>query len=126
MSTIALTAKAPGLDAEVEPRFGRAPYVLFLNPSSYDWEAVKNPARNAWGGAGIQLAQLLCDRRVTHVVSGEIGPKAHRVLQEAGIAMHRCEDGTQVSRAAELLREGALPPVRATEGRGGGGRGRRW
>jgi predicted Fe-Mo cluster-binding NifX family protein len=118
MDTIALTAAGPSLHAEVEPRFGRAPYVLFVDLGSPEWEAVKNPALNASGGAGIQLAELLCERRVTHVVSGEFGPKAHRALKEAGIAMHRCENGTSAERAIQLLREGSLPVAGAPDGRG--------
>ena len=125
MQTIAVTAAAPDLNVEVEPRFGRAPYILFVDPDSMEWEPLENPARNARGGAGVQLAQLICNRGVTDVVSGEFGPKAHRALKEAGVAMHRCDDGTRVHRAVELLREGALTPAGASPRGGGGGRGRR-
>ena len=135
MGTIAVTARTPDLDQEVEPRFGRAPYVLLVDPDTLSWEALENPGLHASGGAGIQVAQLLSERGVGAVVSGEFGPKAHDALAAAGIAMHRCGPEVTARRAVELLQAGELggkdpmpgSPSRSGEGeaesRPGGGRG---
>lgn len=127
---IAVTASSPDLDVEVEPRFGRAPYILLVDPGTLAWEAVEGPGQQARGGAGIKVAQFLSQRDVTDVISGEFGPNAHEALSAAGIAMHRCESGTRAREAVELMKEGKLagpepaaPPHRGGRG-GGGGRGR--
>lgn len=105
---IAITAAAPDLDVEVEPRFGRAAHILLVDPDTLEWDALENPGQHARGGAGIKVAQFLSERNVSDVVSGEFGPNAHEALSSAGIAMHRCESGVSGREAVELLKEGKL------------------
>jgi predicted Fe-Mo cluster-binding NifX family protein len=54
---IVVSATAPRLDAEVDPRFGRCQYLLIVDSESLDFEAVENLAVLAPGGAGIQAAE---------------------------------------------------------------------
>ena len=122
---IAITAASPDLDVGVEPRFGRAAYLILVNPNTLEWEALENPGQHARGGAGIKVAQFLNEQNVTDVVSGEFGPNAHEALSAAGIAMHRCESSTSARKAVGLLKEGKLtspesapPPRRGRRGRG--------
>jgi predicted Fe-Mo cluster-binding NifX family protein len=82
---ICVTAQGGDLDAEVDPRFGRAQYFLFLNPVAMNIEAVENPYKDAAHGAGIQAAQLLADKGVGVLLTGQLGPKAANVLNSAGI-----------------------------------------
>ncbi len=81
---IAITAVAPDLGAQVDPRFGRAPFFLLVTDDG-SFEPLENPNAAAGGGAGIQAAQLLAERDVTHVLTGNCGPNAHRTLSAAGI-----------------------------------------
>jgi predicted Fe-Mo cluster-binding NifX family protein len=111
MKRVALTVGSPGLDVEVEPRFGRAAYILLVDPDTMDWESVRNSGRDAWGGAGVRVAQVLDDRNVTDVVSGEFGPKAFEALKAAGIRMHRLESSTTAREAVEQLKAGDLAAV---------------
>jgi len=39
---IAISATAPNLDAEVEPRFGRCQYFIIVDPQSIEFEALDN------------------------------------------------------------------------------------
>jgi len=82
---ICITAKGKDLEAEVDPRFGRAQYFLLLDPIAMQIEAVENPYKDAAQGAGIQTAQLLADKGVSVLLTGHVGPKAAGVLKSAGI-----------------------------------------
>ncbi|MFP4192110.1 MAG: NifB/NifX family molybdenum-iron cluster-binding protein [Candidatus Hydrogenedentota bacterium] len=82
---IAITATQPNLDASIDPRFGRCPYLIEANPETLDYEALENPYAFKGGGAGVKLAQTVADRGIEHVLTGECGPNAQRALTAAGI-----------------------------------------
>ncbi len=82
---IAVTAQQPLLDAELDPRFGRCPYFLIVDTDNFDFEAVENPNMMLGGGAGIQSAQLMADKGVKCVLTGNCGPNAYQTLSAVGI-----------------------------------------
>ena len=82
---IAVTATAPDLNAEIDPRFGRCPYFLIVNTDDLSFEAVENPNLELTGGAGTQSASLMDKHGVRHVLTGNCGPNAHQGLSAAGI-----------------------------------------
>ena len=75
------------MGSEMDPRFGRAPYFLLVDTETGEHEVVENSAIAASGGAGIAAAQLVVDRGVSHVLTGNCGPNAFRVLDAAGIGV---------------------------------------
>ncbi|MFA4944787.1 MAG: NifB/NifX family molybdenum-iron cluster-binding protein [Lentisphaeria bacterium] len=84
---IAITATGPNLEANVDPRFGRCPYFLVIETDDLSFEAIENPNLALGGGAGIQSAQLMADKGVKHVLTGNCGPNAHQTLAAASIAV---------------------------------------
>ncbi|MBW2599162.1 MAG: 4Fe-4S binding protein [Deltaproteobacteria bacterium] len=82
---IAVTATGSSLDDQVEARFGRTPYYLFIDPETMEFEAIQNPNVAAGGGVGIQSAQLMADHGVKYVLTGNCGPNASQVFEAAGI-----------------------------------------
>jgi len=48
-------------------------------------EAIKNPNSEAAQGAGIQSAQLISNKNVGTVLTGNCGPNAQRTLQSSNI-----------------------------------------
>lgn len=82
---ICIPAQGKDLDAEVDPSFGRARYLLIIDPQTMDWESVENPNVQASQGAGIQTAQLISRQDVGVVLTGSCGPKAQEVLHSSGI-----------------------------------------
>jgi predicted Fe-Mo cluster-binding NifX family protein len=73
------------VDAEVDPKFGRANYFLIIDLNTSAVESIKNPGRDAAQGSGIQAAQLISSKNVGIVFTGACGPKAESVLRSAGI-----------------------------------------
>jgi len=82
---IAVSATGPGLDAQVDPRFGRCQYFVIIDPDTMEFEDVDNAAALSAGGAGIATAQMIAGKGVTAVLTGNCGPNAHQVLSSTGI-----------------------------------------
>jgi predicted Fe-Mo cluster-binding NifX family protein len=82
---IAATSNSRSLDDVIEPRFGRCRYYLIVETDTLDFEAIENPSISLVGGAGIQSAQLMADKGVTNVLTGNCGPNAYQTLNAAGI-----------------------------------------
>ena len=83
---IAVTAKGRDMDAQVDPRFGRAEFILIIDSDGTLSEVIDNTQnRNAMGGAGIQAGKLLADRKVDVLLTGHVGPNAFKTLDAAGI-----------------------------------------
>ncbi len=128
---ICVTATAGDLNAQVDQRFGRSQYFVFVDSDTMAFEAVPNEAIAAPGGAGIQAAQIVVNKGANMVISGNIGPNAFQVLSTAGVKVATGAYGT-VKEAVEMHKNGRLSEtggstVSAHTGMGGGrggGRGR--
>jgi predicted Fe-Mo cluster-binding NifX family protein len=125
---IAVSALAPDLDAEVDPRFGRCQHFVIVDPESMEFEALENSGAMAAGGAGISTAQAIAEKGVGVVLTGNCGPNAYQTLSAAGIqvvtgASGRIRDAVEAYKAGKL-RPNAQPSVGSHYGVGvGGGRG---
>lgn len=98
---IAVTATGKGLDSQVDPRFGRAQYILIVSEEGALLESVDNsPNINAMSGAGIQAGKLLCDKKVDVLITGHCGPNAFKTLNAGGIKVVVNQSGT-VNEAVE-------------------------
>lgn len=104
---IAVTSTGPTLDDNVEARFGRCPYFLIIDTDTMQWEAIENPNIALGGGAGIQSAQLMSEKGVTAVLTGNCGPNAFNVFGQAGIEVIVGVSGP-VRNAVEQFKAGAF------------------
>jgi len=107
---IAVSSTGQGLDAEVDPRFGRCQYFVVVDGDTMDFDAVENPNVMASGGAGIQSAQLVADKGAEVVLTGNCGPNAFQTLQAAGVSVYVGIAGT-VGQVVEQFKRGELKPV---------------
>ncbi|MBW1836534.1 MAG: NifB/NifX family molybdenum-iron cluster-binding protein [Deltaproteobacteria bacterium] len=104
---IAVTSTGPALDDAVEARFGRCAYFLIIDPDTMEFEALSNPNITLGGGAGIQSAQLMADKGVSVVLTGNCGPNAFKTFGAAGIQVITSVNG-QVRQAVQQYTTGAL------------------
>ena len=121
---IAVTATGPSLEDQVEARFGRTPYYLFIDTETMGFEALRNPNASSGGGVGIQSAQLMSDNNVQYVLTGNCGPNAAQVFEAAGIHVIVGVSGT-IRKAVEKFKSGAFAPSKEANvashfGMGGG------
>lgn len=86
---LAVTANGPDLSSRLDPRFGRARYLLVVDTPFRTFVAISNDAgRAAAQGAGVQAAQAVIDHGAQAVITGHCGPKAFRALQAAGVRVY--------------------------------------
>ena len=105
---IAVSAKGKTLDSELDARFGRAGYFIVVDPDTLSYEVVENTQNlNAPQGAGIQAAKTVADQGVSAVLTGNCGPKAFAVLEQAGISVVTGLSGT-VKEAVGQHQKGGL------------------
>jgi predicted Fe-Mo cluster-binding NifX family protein len=89
-------------------------------------EASENPNIGASGGAGIQSAQLVANKGVEAIITGQVGPNAFTTLQAAGMKILVGASG-KVCDVLEKYRKGQLtsyaqgPTAKAHAGMGMGG-----
>src|SRR4030042_4648063 len=104
---IGVTANSPTLDAEIDPRFGRCQYLIFVDPDTMNFEAINNSGGMGSGGAGISTAQIITGKGVEAVLTGNCGPNAYQVLSAAGIKVitgvsGKVKDAIQNSKSGKL------------------------
>jgi predicted Fe-Mo cluster-binding NifX family protein len=66
---ICVTAGASGLEAPVDPRFGRCPFFTVVETDEMTAESIPNSSAGSSGGAGIQAAQAVSDLGVTALIT---------------------------------------------------------
>ncbi|MBW1679572.1 MAG: NifB/NifX family molybdenum-iron cluster-binding protein [Deltaproteobacteria bacterium] len=122
---ICISAVASGLDAQVDPRFGRCQYFTIVDTDTMELESVENANIAASGGAGIQSAQFIANKGVEVVLTGNVGPNAYTTLQAAGVNIITGVSGP-VREVVEAYKSGRFgaptsgPTVDAHSGMGGG------
>lgn len=101
---VAISSKGTDLNSAVDPRFGRAAYIMIVDTETGEFEAVDNSANvNSFKGAGIQAATMVHDKGVEVLMTGYCGPKAFQTLQAAGVKVVSDVTGT-IADAVELLK----------------------
>jgi len=106
---IAITSKGTDLDSEVDPRFGRASYILIVNSETFEFEVLDNKANvNALKGAGIQAASMLSDKGAEVLLTGFCGPNAFKTLKAAKIGVAN-DAGGSIRDAVKAYLDGKLP-----------------
>lgn len=103
---VAVTARGTTLDAEVDPRFGRAPFILIIDTDTMSCEALDNSENvNAFKGAGIQAATMVADKGAEVLLTGYCGPNAFKTVQAAGMKVVSDVTGS-VKDAVQLFLDG--------------------
>ena len=106
---IAVTSTGTDLDSQVDPRFGRAAYILIVDSETLDCEVLDNKENvNALKGAGIQAASMLSDKGAEVLLTGFCGPNAFKVLKAAKIGVANDAKGS-VGDAVKAYLDGKLP-----------------
>ncbi len=105
---IAVTSKGKDLDSEVDPRFGRAAYIIIVDPDTLEFEAIDNSENvNAFKGAGIQAGVIVHNKGAKVLLTGFCGPNAFKTLDTAGVKVVTDVKGT-VREAVETFKKGGF------------------
>ncbi|MBN2078364.1 MAG: NifB/NifX family molybdenum-iron cluster-binding protein [Spirochaetes bacterium] len=108
---IAISSRGETLDAELDERFGRAAYFIIFDTEKGDSSSIANTQNLELAqGAGIQSARTVINAGAGALVTGNVGPKAFRTLNAAGIEIYLAGSGT-VKEAIEAFQAGRLKKV---------------
>jgi predicted Fe-Mo cluster-binding NifX family protein len=105
---IAITSQGEALQSPVDEHFGRCAHFCLLDLDTGLFESIPNPHKDASSGAGIQAAQLVLKKNVGALLTGHLGPKAARVLEDSDLVLvEGVREGT-VQEAVERFRKDYL------------------
>lgn len=103
---IAITSEGESLESKVDPRFGRASYIIIVDTDTLEFEVLDNSKnKNAFKGAGIQAASMIAASGAQALLTGYCGPNAFTTLEAAGVKAVNDVSGT-IKEAVELFKEG--------------------
>ena len=125
-----------GLNATLNPRFGRCDSFTFVTVENNEIKAIKtvpNHAAGSMGGAGIQATQTVGNNGATVVIAGNLGPNAYHSLSSLNIKIFRapmqnntvkqCIDLYLDNKLTELSNANVAPHFGMGQGGGMGGGG---
>jgi predicted Fe-Mo cluster-binding NifX family protein len=91
---IAVTSQGDTLESQIDPRFGRAAYILIVDTETLEFEAFdNNENKNAFKGAGIQAAAMVSEKEAEVLLTGFCGPNAFKTLETAGVKVANDQSG---------------------------------
>jgi predicted Fe-Mo cluster-binding NifX family protein len=108
---LAITSRGPDLDAELDPRFGRARFFIVIDNGSSLCTAYDN-RRNVdmVGRAGVSAARDMVRLGVDALITEKVGPRTFATLQTGGIEVYVGASG-QVTDAVAQFQRGELERI---------------
>jgi predicted Fe-Mo cluster-binding NifX family protein len=111
-----ISSEGPNPSDRVDPRFGRARYLIQYDSASESYVSIDNTEQvHATQGAGIQCAQKVVESGAEALLTGHCGPKAFQVLVEANVKIYSGFEGTVLD-AVDSWKNGNLEPLAAPDG----------
>ena len=110
---VCISSSGNSLDSKMDPRFGRAAYFVIADTDTMEPEIIENSAAASGGGAGITSGQLMVDKGVTAVITGNVGPNAMNVLKAANIEIYHGVD-VSVKENIAKFKKGLLEKINTT------------
>ncbi len=107
---VMVSAIGPSLNSEIDRRFGKCHYLLFVDPQTMQFESMENPNLVGVGDSGAKTAQLVIDAGAQAVITRWCGAEAAQVLASAGIEVITNADGTVEEAVRRYLQGGFKAP----------------
>ena len=105
---VAVTSQGTNLDSQVDPRFGRAAYILIVDTETFEFEVLDNKENvNALKGAGIQAASMISNKSAEVLLTGYCGLKAFMNKKKKKIRVANDIEGT-IENAVRAFNEGKV------------------
>lgn len=107
---IAFSSKGDSMDATIDPRFGRAAYLVVFDEESKDISSYDNRSIDTVAhGAGPQTAQKLLEMEPDVFITGNgPGGNASAVMQRTNVKIYIGASGMTLQEAYDAWKRGAL------------------
>jgi len=89
---IAISSTTQNIDNQIDETFGRCPYFIIAeikDGKMEKTEAIKNEGINQSTGAGVLAAQLVVEKKVEAIITGNVGPRALDVLNQFKVKIYK-------------------------------------
>jgi predicted Fe-Mo cluster-binding NifX family protein len=116
---IVVSAAGPGMESQVDNRFGRCPYFILVEVEGKKikgHKSIENTSANQMGGAGMTAAQAVADMKADAIITVNMGPRAFIVFKQLGMEIYQ-GTGT-VKKAVEDFISGKLKRIDESTGPG--------
>ena len=104
---ICLTATKNNLEAQIDSRFGRCNYFIFIDSEKNQIKSIKNDVSEVTEDAGVLAAQIIAKKLIKYVITGNVSSRAMQALKTSGIEVYIVRD-ISVNNALEKFRKGEL------------------
>ncbi len=104
---IAVSIKEPDLTSELSDAFGRSKYFLLFNSDTKAYEFTLNPYSAELGGAGIQSARFLIERKIEAVITAFMGFNTLRFFDSLNVKVYACKN-CKVEESIKLFKDSEL------------------
>ena len=114
---IAISASGNSLESEIDMRFGRCPYFIFVELEGKEikgHEIIENTSANQTGGVGITSAELVAKKGAQAVLTGNVGPRAFSVFSQFNIDVYQVSG--KVIDAVKAFADGKLKKIQEPTG----------
>ncbi len=113
---IALTCREDKTGSLIDSRFGRAPLFFLTESDEKPGYFIPNTQnKQAVQGAGIQAAQTVLAEDPDVLITGHCGPKAFRILREAGVRVFQSESDKTIEEALRLFADNGLKELEGAD-----------
>lgn len=88
---IAISSTGKNVENNVSDMFGRCPYFIIAEIADkkiVEVKSIENTGMGQTGGAGVSVAQLVVEKGVGTVITGNIGPRALDVLKQFDVDIY--------------------------------------
>jgi predicted Fe-Mo cluster-binding NifX family protein len=109
---IAVTSSGTSLESKVDAVFGRARFFVLVDEEVLSFEAIENTGASGSGGVGPMAAQILMEKGVKAVITGNMGPNAFQALEQGQVPVFNGE-GMTLLEAVVAFNEGKLRRMEA-------------
>jgi len=95
-----------GLNSRISPRFGRCPFLAFVDIAGGEVKSlniIPNQAAGMPMGAGMAVAQLVVSSGASEVIGANFGPNVSMAFQQAGLKVDLIEPFTPLGEALKKL-----------------------
>jgi len=82
---IAIPSTSDTLTSLVSDTLGRAPFLIFYDSSTGEYNSVENPGLQIQDGSGLKASEIILEKRADVLLTREIGRKSYSALQKEHI-----------------------------------------
>ncbi len=115
---LAVTSQGDRLDSQLDPRFGRAVYILIVDTKTLEYEVLDNKKnKNSFKGSGIQAAAMVSTHGAEVVLTGFCGSKAFETLEASGVKVVNDQSGRIINVVQKFKQGNVVFATRANKER---------